>query len=158
MVNVKAGRPCVPPVADDQGKRRERVIFPMSYYSENKDAVKAPFKELGLTWRYLGQDKGDTKGRYTGDDVSVFVLYSSEHADFTVEGTDPEAIETILAAWEDMPTLAPEDEEAPESPMDEALAKEVQVWRFKEPARRPGEPESLYRKRLEDWKAKDPRT
>ncbi len=144
-------------VAEDDGKRRERVIFPMSYYSENKDAVKAPFKELGLTWQYLGQDKGDTKGRYAGDDVSVFVLYSSEHADFTIEGTDEDAIETILAAWEDMETLEPEDQAAPESPMDEALRKEVEVWRFKKPARRPGEPDSLYERRLEDWKAQDPR-
>lgn len=144
-------------VAEDEDKRRERVIFPMSTYSENKDAVKAPFKELGLKWQYLGQDKGDTKGRYAGDDVSVFVLYSSEHADFTIEGTDDDAIETILSAWEGFETIEPEEEAAPESPMDEALRKEVEIWRFKEPARRPGEPEGLYKKRLADWEAKDPR-
>ncbi len=145
-------------MAEDDGKRRERVIFPMGTYSENKAAVKAPLKELGLKWQYLGQEKGDTKGRYAGDDVSVFVLYSSEHADFTIEGTDDEAIDTILSAWESFETLEPEDEGAPESPMDEALRKEVEIWRFQEPARRPGEPEGLYQKRLEAWKARDPRS
>lgn len=141
---------------ESSGKRTERVVFPMSFYSENKTAVKKPFKQLGLKWQYLGQDGETTKGRYNGEEVGVFVQYSGEHADFTITGTDEKAIEKILSAWEDMETLDV-DEPAPASPADEALEKELFVWRFKEPKRRPGEPESLYQRRVEDWKAKDPR-
>lgn len=136
---------------------RHRVLFPMSYYSDHKDDVKAPLKELGLTWQFLGREEGNTKGRYSGEDVSVFVMYTDRHADFTISGADEEKKQAILDAWAQMPTLTPEEDDVPPSPAEQEEAKEVRVWRFKKPTQRPGEPDVLYERRLEAWREEDPR-
>lgn len=141
----------------EDGDGRHRVLFPMSYYSENKDAVKAPIKELDLSWQFLGREGGDTKGRYTGEGVQVFAKYTDEHADFTISGDDEGKIQTILDAWDEMPTLTPEEDEVPPSPAEQEEAKEVRVWRFKKPTQRPGEPDALFERRLEAWQEEDPR-
>jgi hypothetical protein len=149
----------LPAVSDDEGTRRHRIRFDMGLYSDNKSAIKAPIKDQDLTWQFLGREQGNTKGRYSGDDVEVFALYTDEHADFTVQGTDEEAIEAILSAWDEFPhEEVDEDEEEIASPADEEEEVEVAVWKFKKPTRRPGEPEHFYERRLEDWKAKDPRS
>jgi hypothetical protein len=140
-------------VSEDDGS--DRVLFEMSYYSDNKDAVKAPLKELGLDWQFLGRESGTTKGRYSGDGVSVFVMYTDDHADFTVQGDDGDKRQRILDAWSDMPTVDPE--EAGPRPGEGEEPTEVRVWKFKEPTRRPGEPEALYERRLAAWEEDDPR-
>lgn len=136
----------------------DRVLFEMSYYSDNKDAIKQPFKDLGLKWQFLGREQGNTKGRYAGDDVSVFVLFTSEHADFTLQGSDEKKKQAIRDAWEDHPTTTPDDPEAPPTPAEEQRTKEVRIWEFKEPNQRPGEPDALYERRREAWEEEDPRS
>lgn len=143
-------------MSSDEGPHR--VLFEMSYYSDNKAAIKQPFKNLGLDWQFLGREGGNTKGRYAGDDVSVFVLFTSEHADFTLQGSDEKKKQAIRDAWEDHPTTTPQDDDAPPTPAEEQQTKEVRMWEFKEPTRRPGEPEALYQRRLEDWEKDDPRS
>ncbi len=143
---------------DENGESQHtRLLFPMSFYSDHKDEVKAPIKELGLKWQFLGRDGDDTKGRYSGDGVQVFARFTDSHADFTVWGEDTEAVETILEAWSEMPTVEPDEDEAPKLPQEEAKDKAVKVWEFKKPTQRPGEPDGLYQRRLEDWEAEDPR-
>lgn len=144
------------PAVSEAGDGKDRVLFEMSYYSENKDAVKAPLKELNLSWQFLGQDGDTTKGRYAGDDVSVFVMYTEDHADFTIQGDDEEKKKRILDAWSDMPTVDPEEAGPP--PGEEDDPTEVRVWRFKKPTRRPGEPEALFERRLAAWEDEDPRS
>lgn len=134
----------------------KRVLFPMAEYSANKDLIKKPFKALGLKWRFLGQDGETTKGQYASDDVKVFVQYTSEHADFSLTGPDEE-LQAILEAWAPFETEMPDEDEAPPSVEDEALAKELSVWRFKKPVQRPGEPEAFFERRLDEWKDADPR-
>ncbi len=133
-----------------------RVLFEMSYYSDNKNAIKKPFKDLDLKWQFLGQEKGSTKGRYAGDDISVFVLFTSEHADFTLQG-DAKKKQTILDAWDDHPTTQPTQDDAPPTPAEEQRTKEVRMWEFKKPTQRPGEPDALYQRRLKAWEKEDPR-
>lgn len=135
----------------------QRILFPMSYYSEHKDEVKAPLKALDLSWQFLGREDGNTKGRYAGEDVSVFVMYTDRHADFTVSGGDEGKIEQILDAWSGMPTLTPEEDDVPPSPAEQEEDKEVRVWKFKKPTQRPEEPDALFERRLEAWKEEDPR-
>lgn len=132
-----------------------RVLFDISYYSENKDAVKAPLKEQDLSWQFIGREGSTTKGRYSGEGVSVFVMYTDEHADFTVKGSDEERKQAILDAWDGMETLDPE--EAGPTPAEQEASKEVRVWEFKKPVQRPGEPDALFERRLEAWKEEDPR-
>lgn len=141
-------------MSDEDGDRH-RILFEMSYYSENKSAVKAPIKALDLTWQFLGREGGDTKGRYSGDDIQIFVQYSDQYADFTVWGEDEDKVDEILDAWSQMPTVSPD--EAPPSPAEQEEAKEVRIWRFKQPVQREGEPDALFENRLEAWKEKDPR-
>lgn len=146
-------------MSEDESTHRHRIRFEMSVYSSNKDAIKAPIKDQDLTWQFLGREQGNTKGRYSGDDVSVFALYTDEHAEFTISGTDDEAIDAILAGWDEFPHDEVEiDEEDVLTPADEEEKLAVQVWRFKKPTRRPGEPEHFFEKRLADWKADDPRS
>ncbi len=142
-------------MSSDEGTHR--VLFEMSYYSDNKAQIKEPLKDLGLSWRFLGREDGNTKGLYSGDDVSVFVLYTSEHADFTIRGDDEEKKQAILDAWSSMPTLDPDEDAAPASPAEQQRSKQVRIWEFKKPTRRPGEPDALYERRLEAWEEKDPR-
>ncbi len=144
-------------MSDGSDDGRHRILFPMSFYSDNKADVKAPFKELDLSWQFLGREGGDTKGRYSGEGVQVFAKYTDRHADFTISGSDEGKIEQILDAWAEMPTVEPEEDAAPPSPAEEQEAKEVRVWRFKKPDQRPGEPDALYQRRLDAWKDEDPR-
>lgn len=145
-------------MSDDDGTRRHRIRFEMGVYSDNKNQIKKPIKEQDLSWQFLGREQGNTKGRYSGEDVQVFALYTEEHADFTIQGTDEEAIEAILEGWEAFPYEEVDEDEAEiASPADEEQKTEVLVWQFKKPTRRPGEPEHFYKRRLEDWKAEDPR-
>lgn len=139
----------------ERAEGKQRVLFDISYYSDNKAAVKAPLKELDLSWQFIGREGSTTKGRYSGEGVSVFVMYTDEHADFTVEGSDEEKKGTILDAWDELETLDPE--EAGPTPAEQQASKEVRVWEFKKPTRRPGEPEALFERRLEAWKEEDPR-
>jgi len=130
----------------------------MAFYSDNKNAIKAPIKDEGLSWQFVGREDGNTKGKYVGDDVEVFALYTDEHADFTITGTDDDPIDAILDGWSDFPYEEVDEDEADvASPADEEQAQEVRIWQFKKPTRREGEPEHFYEKRLEEWKAQDPR-
>lgn len=129
----------------------------MSYYSDNKDEVKAPIKELGLSWQFLGREDGDTKGRYSGDGVQVFAKYTDRHADFTITGSDEEKKQAILDAWDEMPTVTPENDDVPPSPAQAEQSKEVRIWQLKKPTQRPGEPDALFERRLEAWRKADPR-
>lgn len=145
-------------MSDDEATRR-RIRFDMGVYSDNKDAIKAPIKDQDLTWQFLGREQGNTKGRYSGDDVEVLALYTDEHAEFTISGTDAEAIDAILEGWEAFPyeEVEIEDDEVV-TQAEEEQRVEVAVWQFKKPTRRPGEPEHFYERRLEEWKAQDPRS
>jgi hypothetical protein len=132
---------------------RHRRIFPHAVYEPNKDVVKAPLKDLGMKWQYLGQGKG----RYAGEGVQAFVQYTDTGADFTVWGPDDAAVKKILDAWNAAFPAAESAAATQEKKEAEAAESEaMRLWRLAEPQRRPGEPEGFFRRRREEWERQKP--
>lgn len=124
----------------------------MSTYEPNKDAIKKPFKDLGMKWQFLGEGRG----RYATKGVQAFVQFAEAGADFTVWGEDAKKVKKILDAWE--PFRSKEfTKEVLSAEKDLALEEAVRTWELSRPTRQPGEPETFFARRLAEWEARDPR-
>lgn len=136
----------------------ERVVFPRALYDERKDEIKAPLKERGLKWQFLGEGRG----RYHAEGVAVFVQQSPEGADFTLRASDEAAGRAIVDAWRRIAgaaAFAAAKEQAREVVQEEkaaARSEATRLWELARPLRRPGEPEGFYRRRLAEWEAQRP--
>ncbi|HVL87790.1 MAG TPA: hypothetical protein VM681_07305 [Candidatus Thermoplasmatota archaeon] len=132
----------------DESSRKERVVFPHDVYGPNKDDIKAPIKEMGLKWQFLGEGRG----RWTGPGVTVFLQTTEHGQDMTVSG-DAAKVQRVLDAWKPYRAATREAEK-------EVLGAEEDVartiWRIDRPVQQPGEPASFYARRLAEWKAKEP--
>ena len=138
--------------------RKERVVFPKDVYEANKDAIKAPFKEHGLKWSYLGEGKG----LYKREGLHVFAQFQDDGTHYSLWGDDQPAVRAILAAWEALlgrsflQEAAAAGEAAAEAEAQEKESEAVRVWKLQEPQRRPGEPDFFFTKRVAEWQAKKP--
>jgi hypothetical protein len=135
------------------------VVIPLDYYEPHKDAIKAPLKEHGLKWTFLGEGKGLYKRE---KEVHCFTQFKDDGVHYSIWGDDKAAVRAILDAWR---ALAGEDRfagftasgrqaAAAESQRNES--DELRLWRLGEPQRRPGEPDFFYQKRVDEWKARRP--
>lgn len=139
---------------------RKRVVVAMDVYEPNKDAVKAPLKEAGLKWNFLGEGKGLYKREDGG--VHCFTQFKDDGVHYSLWGSDTKARDAILAAWRKLlgeerwrvATAAGEQAVAAEKAEQETEA--VRLWRMAEPQRRPGEPDLFFQKRMAEWQAKRP--
>lgn len=147
-----ARRPAdAPPVA------KRLVAFPKEAYEARKDEVKAPLKEHGLKWQYLGEGQG----RYHKEGVNVFVRFKDDSVHYALWGEDAATLDAILAAWRtafgvEATAEAPKDPApvAAAAPAEESEA--LRLWRIQEPQRRPGEPDLFFAKRTDEWRARRP--
>ncbi|MHB8604614.1 MAG: hypothetical protein ACYDCK_05110 [Thermoplasmatota archaeon] len=134
------GRPAAKPV---------RYVFPIEVYEPNKDAIKAPIKELGLKWQYLGSGKG----RYWGYGINIFAQFG-DTASFSIRTHDDKMRQKLIDAWAKYPNVAAETEKKEaKAAIDSALGE----WELAKPTPRSGEPDFFFKKRLAEWEAKDPR-
>lgn len=137
---------------------RTNVVFPMDVYQERKDEIKAPFKEHGLKWKFLGEGKG----RYVKEGVDVFVQFGEDGAHYALSGTDRATIDAILAVWKEgfgarfLEEAEAAGEVAAEAQVAEALSEEMRIWKLGEPQRRAGEPDYFFKRRTEEWLARKP--
>jgi hypothetical protein len=138
--------------------QKTRVVFPKDVYEPQKDAIKAPFKEHGLKWNYLGEGKG----LYKREGVHVFAQFLDDGVHYSLWGDDKPAVAAILKAWESLlgrsfvqeAQAAGEAAQKAEEQVKESEA--VRLWRLQEPQRRPGEPDFFFTKRVAEWQAKKP--
>ena len=137
---------------------KERVVFPKDVYEPQKDAIKAPFKEHGLKWNYLGEGKG----LYKRDGLHVFAQFLDDGTHYSLWGEDQAAVKAILAAWEKLlgrsflQEAAAAGEAAAQAEEAEKESEAVRLWKLQEPQRRPGEPDFFFTKRVAEWQAKKP--
>lgn len=137
-----------------------RVVVPMDVYEPNKDAIKAPLKEHGLKWNFLGAGKGLYKRPDGG--VHCFTQFQDDGVHYSVWGDDAAAKEEILGAWrgllgEDAWTRATaQGEKASVAEAQHAESEAMRLWRMAKPQARPGEPEFFLKKRIAEWQAKRP--
>lgn len=140
------------------GAPKDRVLFPKDVYEANKDAIKAPLKAHGFAWQYLGEGKG----RYHRDHVAIFVEFKDEGTDYHIRYTDNAVVDALLREWKRIlgaDAFAAAKREAVEAEQAEAAKAEseaVALWRLGEPKRREGEPETFYKRRLDEWLARKP--
>lgn len=138
--------------------QRTRVVFPKEVYEPRKDAIKAPFKEHGLKWSYLGEGKG----LYKREGVHVFTQFLDDGVHYSLWGDDQAAVAAILGAWEALlgRSFVQEAQAAGEvAARAEEAHKEseaMRLWRLQEPQRRPGEPDFFFSRRVAEWQAKKP--
>ena len=153
---VKPARPREPRAPVE----RFRVVVPMDVYEPNKDAVKAPLKERGLKWTFLGQGQGLYKREDGG--VHCFTQFKDDGVHYSLWGEDKAARDGILADWRRVlgeerfaqATASGEQAAAAEKRQEESEA--LRLWRLAEPQRRPGEPDFFFQKRMAEWQAKRP--
>lgn len=137
---------------------KENVVVPKDLYEAQKDALKAPFKEHGLKWQFLGEGKG----RYHKEGVNVFVQFQDDGVHYALWGADQATVDAILATWRGIlgtTGLAKAEAAGAEAvAAQEAKAESdaLRLWRLQEPQRRPGEPDFFYKKRHAEWEAKRP--
>lgn len=137
---------------------KERVVVPMDLYDARKDEVKAPFKEHGLKWKFLGEGKG----LYQKEGVNVFVQFKDDGVHYDVWGADQPTVDAILAAWRRLlgaKGFAASLEAGTEARAEEAAVVEsdaMRLWRLGKPQPRPGEPDFFFKKRMAEWDAKRP--
>lgn len=149
---AKPAAPRRPPV------ERTRIVFPKELYEARKEEVKAPLKERGLKWQYLGEGKG----RYHADGVNLFAQFLDDGTHYSLWGDDKATVEALKDAWrkllgdEGWAKATSRGEEATRKEKEEQLSEEIRIWLVGEPQRRPGEPELFYRKRREAWEARKP--
>lgn len=137
---------------------KERVVFPKDVYEPHKDAIKAPFKEHGLKWNYLGEGKG----LYKRDGLHVFAQFLDDGTHYSLWGEDQPAVKAILAAWEKLlgrsflQEATAAGEAAAQAEEQEKESEAMRLWKLQEPQRRAGEPDFFYTKRVAEWQAKKP--
>ncbi|HEX2022301.1 MAG TPA: hypothetical protein VHH36_06275 [Candidatus Thermoplasmatota archaeon] len=137
---------------------RTRVALPKDLYEPRKDEIKAPLKEQGLKWQYLGEGKG----RYHKDGVNVFTQFLDDGVHYSVWGDDKAAVRTLLDAWrkllgdEAYAKATARGEEAVKAEEAQQESEALRLWRLQEPQRRPGEPDFFFKRRMDEWTAKKP--
>lgn len=139
---------------------RTRVVVPMDVYEANKDAIKAPFKEHGLKWSFLGEGKGLYKTPDGG--VHCFTQFKDDGVHYSVWGDDAAVKGAILDRWRDVlgealwERATARGEEAVAAEKAQAESEAMRLWRLAEPQPRPGEPDFFLKKRRAEWEAKKP--
>lgn len=141
---------------------KEKVVVPHDVYEAHKDELKAPLKEKGLKWSYLGEDAQGKRGLYKATGVNVFAHFKDDGVHYDVWGDDKAAVADILKAWRG--TLGAKLMDAAKSAGADAAVVEqaeqeseaLKLWRLQEPQRRPGEPDFFYNKRRVEWEAAKP--
>jgi hypothetical protein len=164
---------------------KTRVVFPMPYYEEHKDEIKAPFKAHGMKWTFLGEGKGLYKRE---KEIHCFVQFKDDGVQregpasgseregpagqaaargrggvhYSIWGDDKKGVSEILAAWRALAgetlwsQLTSAGETAAKAEEQEKESEAVRLWKLGEPQPRPGEPELFFKKRREEWLAKKP--
>lgn len=146
--------PGAPPV------QKTRVVIPMDVYEPNKDAIKAPLKENGLKWNFLGEGKGLYKMPDGG--VHCFTQFRDDGVHYSVWGENETAKKAILAAWRGIlgdagwAKATASGEKATQAEQAQAESEAMRLWKMAEPQPRPGEPEFFFKKRIAEWEAKKP--
>lgn len=153
-----AAKPKRTPAPPQPPVEKRRVVFPKDVYEARKDEIKAPLKERGLKWQYLGEGKG----RYAKEGVNLFAQFLDDGVHYSLWGSDQATVDALLAAWRAM--LGDSIfQEAVTQGAKAAVAEEqtreseaVRLWKLQEPQRRPGEPDLFFRKRVAEWESKRP--
>ena len=146
------------PAAPRAPVSKERVVVPKDAYEARKDEIKAPLKEHGLKWQYLGEGKG----RYHKEGVNLFVQFLDDGVHYSLWGDDQATVKAIVAAWRALlgeAVFAQAAAQGVEAERQEEAQKEsdaIRLWKLQEPQPRPGEPDFFFRKRVEEWQAKRP--
>ncbi|GEM_PF-5941915 len=141
----------------------ESIVIPMDVYEPNKDAIKAPIKDLGMKWSYLGEDTEGKKGIYRRDDLNVFAHFKDDGVHYTLRGQNHDEAKKLLAAWRGIlgsRAMAAAKEAGAEAAAKQEAAQEseaLRLWRLQEPQPRPGEPDFFLQKRKAEWQAKRPK-
>lgn len=154
-----AARPAAKkPAARRAPVERTRVVFPKDFYEARKEEIKAPLKERGLKWQYLGEGKG----RYFKDGVNLFAQFLDDGTHYSLWGDDKKSVEALKDAWRKLlgeamwAAATSRGEQAVQKEKEEKLSEEMRIWLVGEPQPRPGEPELFYRKRREEWERRKP--
>src|SRR5438067_743597 len=138
---------------------KTRVVFPMDYYEEHKDEIKAPFKAHGMKWVFLGEGKGLYKRE---KDIHCFTQFKDDGVHYSVWGDDKNGVTQVLAAWRMLSGEAlwskftAAGEEATQVEAEEKESDALKLWKLQEPQRRSGEPDLFYNKRRDEWAARKP--
>lgn len=158
----KAAKADAPPKPTKAAARtpveKERVVFPKDLYEARKDDIKAPLKERGLKWQYLGEGKG----RYAKEGVNLFAQFLDDGVHYSLWGDDRATVQALLKAWRDM--LGDSIFQQAKAAGEQAVVAETQqkesealsFWKLQEPQRRAGEPDFFFKKRMDEWMAKKP--
>jgi hypothetical protein len=139
--------------------QRTRVVIPMAFYEPNKDAIKAPLKEHGMKWTFLGEGKGLYKRE---KDIHCFTQFKDDGVHYSLWGDDKQGVSEVLAAWRALAGDAlwaawtSAGESAQQAEQQEKESEAMRLWKLGEPQRRPGEPDFFFQKRVAEWKAKRP--
>lgn len=153
-----APRPKRTPAPPQPPVEKQRVVFPKDVYEARKDEIKAPLKDRGLKWQYLGEGKG----RYAKEGVNLFAQFLDDGVHYSLWGSDRATIDGLLGAWRAMlgdSIFQEAVSQGAQAAVVEAQEKEsdaLRFWKLQEPHRRPGEPELFFKKRLAEWEAKKP--
>lgn len=152
-----AKKPAPAPAAQAGANVEKRnYLIPKDVYDTQKDAIKAPIKQHGLKWQYLGEGKG----RYHKEGVNLFVQFQDDGVHYALWGSDAQTTDALVEAWRALlgePALAAASEEGAavvEAAKEEEESDALRLWRLQEPHRRPGEPDFFFEKRLQEWRAK----
>lgn len=146
--------PGAPPV------EKTRVVIAMDVYEPNKDAIKAPFKEHGLKWNFLGEGKGLYKLPDGG--VHCFTQFKDDGVHYSVWGENAAVKNAILDHWRHLlgeagwTKATTSGEAATAAEQAQAESDAMRLWKLAEPQARPGEPEFFLKKRIAEWQAKKP--
>ena len=150
VADAPGGAPAAPAAAPKAAPRFPgpvvRLLFPYDAYDRHKDAIKAQMKDAGLRFQFLGRGQG----RYHSDEANVFARFGDDVVDYTLRG-DAALVERLAASWRELGAR-----DFTEEAKAEEEAAEVKAWRLEMPLRRPGEPESFFKKRLAEWEARKP--
>lgn len=139
---------------------KTRVVIAMDVYEPNKDAIKAPFKEHGLKWNFLGEGKGLYKMPDGG--VHCFTQFKDDGVHYSVWGENVAVKTAILDRWrgilgeEGWTKATTTGEAATAAEQAQAESEAMRLWKLAEPQPRPGEPEFFLKKRVAEWQAKKP--
>lgn len=153
----KAAKPQTPNPAT---ANRTRVVIAMEVYEPQKDGIKAPFKEYGLKWNFLGEGKGLYKHPEGG--IHCFTQFKDDGVHYSLWGADDKGVQAILAEWRRL--LGPESwakatasgEEAQKQEEEAKESEALRAWKLAQPQPRPGEPDFFFKKRVAEWEAKRP--
>lgn len=137
---------------------KTRIVFPKDVYEPRKEEIKAPLKQQGLKWQYLGEGKG----RYHKEGVNLFAQFLDDGTHYSIWGDDKATIDALAAAWKGMlgeaawAAATTAGTKAVEKEKEAETSEAMNIWKLGEPQRRPGEPETFFARRRAEWEARRP--